>query len=216
MVRLLLRGEAARRGATPQSSAPSDVGKIIYISPIKALCSEKAIEWTAKFGPLGWRSALRQQPTSCPAHSRVTVAVNLSAPAIELTGDSASADATSTALRSATIICTTPEKFDVITRRWKDNQALIGQVALLLLDEVHMLNDDRGAVLEAVVSRMKTVAGSDMVRRNRWPASELRIMGLSATFKNIEDVGQWLQAPTACIFKFGPVGGASIRRSSPH
>ncbi len=56
--------------------------------------------------------------------------------------------------RSSARRCATPEKWDSVTRSWKDNVALIGQVSLLLIDEVHMLDEDRGGVLEAVVSRM--------------------------------------------------------------
>jgi ATP-dependent DNA helicase HFM1/MER3 len=48
---------------------------------------------------------------------------------------------------------TTPEKWDSITRKWKEIKYLVGQVALLLIDEVHLLHEDRGATLEAVVSR---------------------------------------------------------------
>lgn len=64
-------------------------------------------------------------------------------------------------LRSAQIILTTPEKWDSATRNWRDNQAFMRSVSLFLIDEVHLLNDkQRGATLEAVVSRMKVTITS--------------------------------------------------------
>lgn len=60
------------------------------------------------------------------------------------------------------IIITTPEKWDMLTRRWKDHRGLVEVVKLFLIDEVHILNDElRGPVLETVVSRMKTIEVSD-------------------------------------------------------
>lgn len=50
------------------------------------------------------------------------------------------------------MIVTTPEKWDVITRKSSD-MALSMLVKLLIIDEVHLLNDDRGPVIEALVAR---------------------------------------------------------------
>lgn len=56
------------------------------------------------------------------------------------------------------IIITTPEKWDILTRRWTDYRGLVGVIKLFLIDEVHILNDEsRGPVLETVVSRMKAI-----------------------------------------------------------
>lgn len=49
----------------------------------------------------------------------------------------------------------------------------------LQIDEVHLLKEDRGAVLEVVIARMKL--------RKR-----VRIIAVSATVPNIHDVGQWI------------------------
>ena len=63
---------------------------------------------------------------------------------------------------------TTPEKWDIMTRRWNRNDVtssrrrfpandVSGRIRLVMLDEVHLLNDaSRGHTLEAVVTRMKT------------------------------------------------------------
>ena len=47
------------------------------------------------------------------------------------------------------------------------------------IDEVHLLNESRGAVLEAVIARMKL-------------RSNVRFVAVSATFPNIKDVGRWI------------------------
>jgi ATP-dependent DNA helicase HFM1/MER3 len=36
--------------------------------------------------------------------------------------------------------------------------SFFGDIALVLIDEVHLLNETRGAALEAIVSRMKMLA----------------------------------------------------------
>ena len=63
-------------------------------------------------------------------------------------------------LHDADIILTTPEKFDSLTRKRKDSggMSFFGDIALVLIDEVHLLNETRGAALEAIVSRMKMLA----------------------------------------------------------
>ena len=48
------------------------------------------------------------------------------------------------------------------------------------IDEVHILKETRGATLEAVVSRMKSVGSS------------VRFVALSATVPNLQDIAQWL------------------------
>ncbi|XP_063825930.1 probable ATP-dependent DNA helicase HFM1 [Ostrinia nubilalis] len=103
---------------------------ILKVAPVKALCTERLTEWYSKFTRLG---------LLC----------------IEVTGDT---DVDFTQLQAYKIIITTPEKWDMLTRRWKDHRGLVEMIKLFLIDEVHILNDEtRGPVLEAVVSRMKTV-----------------------------------------------------------
>jgi ATP-dependent DNA helicase HFM1/MER3 len=133
--------------------------KIIYQAPVKALCSERQRDWTKKFAPLGLRCE-------------------------ELTGDSDSFNIRS--VQSADIIVTTPEKWDSITRKWKDHEKLVRLIKLFLIDEVHILKEDRGAILEAVVSRMK------------FTGTDIRFVALSATVPNLDDVAAWLgKNPTA-------------------
>lgn len=68
------------------------------------------------------------------------------------------------------IIVTTPEKWDVVTRKPTgegelasvsnvsvvfrcDLTCCLQKVKLLIIDEVHLLNDERGAVIETIVAR---------------------------------------------------------------
>lgn len=132
--------------------------KVVYQAPTKSLCSERHRDWQAKFGVLNLQCA-------------------------ELTGDTDSNHLRN--VQSAHIILTTPEKWDSVTRKWKDHAKLIQLVKLFLVDEVHILKESRGATLEAVVSRMKSVS------------SNIRFIALSATVPNSEDIATWLgKSPT--------------------
>jgi replicative superfamily II helicase len=46
---------------------------------------------------------------------------------------------------------TTPEKWDVVTR--KNDDGIGSTLKLLIIDEIHLLNDERGPVLECLVAR---------------------------------------------------------------
>eukprot|EP00794_Sanderia_malayensis_P006137 gene6137-6843_t len=143
--------------------------KIVYMAPIKALCSERHQDWTTKFGQFGLKCT-------------------------ELTGDTDMDDFH--VLQSSHIVLTTPEKWDSMTRRWKDNKSLVQCVRLFLIDEVHLLSDEnRGATMEAVVSRMKTVHKFIKKEANTAKGSNsqlLRIIAVSATIPNVEDIADWL------------------------
>ena len=51
------------------------------------------------------------------------------------------------------MIVTTPEKWDVVTRKPAGDGELVSKVRLLIIDEVHLLHEDRGAVIESIVAR---------------------------------------------------------------
>ncbi|KAE8748528.1 hypothetical protein FOCC_FOCC004704 [Frankliniella occidentalis] len=138
--------------------------KIVYMAPVKALCSEKLHDWARKFSRLN---------INC----------------IEVTGDSDVADLNH--LNRHHIVLTTPEKWDSLTRRWRDHSALMKTVRLFLIDEVHILNEEsRGPTLEAVVSRMKMLQQQQRSDNHSLPT--LRFIAVSATIPNVEDLAQWL------------------------
>jgi ATP-dependent DNA helicase HFM1/MER3 len=182
--------------------APPPLGKTVYLAPLRALAAERAADWAAKFGARGGFRGL-------------SVALMVGG---EGEGDgpgggggedgAPAAAAPSPArwqstLRGADIIVTTPEKWDSVTRGWQDHAALIGQVALLCIDEVHLVGEDRGGTLEALVSRMRTMgAAPDAVARG-WPAAALRTIAASATLPNLRDVAAWLGVPPQGVFAFG-------------
>lgn len=67
----------------------------------------------------------------------------------ELTGDT---QLSKQDMAATTMIVTTPEKWDVITRKGGD-VAVAAVVKLLIIDEVHLLNDERGSVIETLIAR---------------------------------------------------------------
>ena len=79
---------------------------------------------------------------------------------------------------------TTPEKWDIITRK-SDDRTYANLVRLLVIDEVHLLHDDRGTVLESIVART--------IRQVEATQEMTRIVGLSATLPNFEDVADFLR-----------------------
>ena len=99
---------------------------------------------------------------------------------LELSGDT-SVD--SGKMAKADILICTPEKWDLVSRGWAAEQGrgkLVKDVGLLIIDEIHLLGEERGAVLEAIVSRMRYV-------------NELtRIVGLSTALANPHDLGGWI------------------------
>ena len=59
---------------------------------------------------------------------------------------------TSTCNCVAQVIVTTPEKWDIITRK-SGERTYTQLVKLLIIDEIHLLHDMRGPVLESLVAR---------------------------------------------------------------
>ena len=93
--------------------------------------------------------------------------------------------------RRADILVMTPEKADSASRKHDTRRYdFIEQVTCCVIDEVHLLDADRrGSVLEVVVSRLRRLC-------------DLRIVALSATLPNVDDVAAWLDAPPECTFSF--------------
>jgi len=129
--------------------------KIVYVAPMKALAAEMTYSFGKRLEPLG-----------------LTVR--------ELTGDM---QLTKAEMEACQMIVTTPEKWDVITRKGGE-VSIASKVKLLIIDEVHLLNDDRGSVIETIVART--------TRQVETSQSMIRLVGLSATLPNYQDVAQFL------------------------
>jgi pre-mRNA-splicing helicase BRR2 len=133
-----------------------DSFKIIYIAPMKALVAEQVGNFSARLAYLGIKVS-------------------------ELTGDRS---LTKEQISQTQIIVTTPEKWDVITRKSTDT-SYTNLVRLMIIDEIHLLHDDRGPVLEALVART--------IRRMEQTQDYVRLVGLSATLPNYLDVARFLR-----------------------
>lgn len=129
--------------------------KIVYVAPMKALAQEVTEKFSKMLEPLGLLVR-------------------------ELTGDT---QLTKKEVVETQMIVTTPEKWDVMTRKSGDG-SLIQMVRLLIIDEVHLLHEDRGPVIEVLVARtLRNVESSQQL---------CRVVGLSATLPNYKDVAEFL------------------------
>lgn len=103
--------------------------KIVYIAPYKALVKERVKDWKKKFSKV--------------LNKRVE----------ELSGDYTPDFQT---LVNTDILVTTPEKWDGVSRSW-NSRSYVKNVSLLIFDEIHLLGQERGPVIEVIVSRMNFI-----------------------------------------------------------
>uniref|UniRef100_A0A8C1SI51 Activating signal cointegrator 1 complex subunit 3 n=1 Tax=Cyprinus carpio TaxID=7962 RepID=A0A8C1SI51_CYPCA len=140
-------------------------GRCVYITPMEALVF---IDWHQKF-----------QET-------------LNKKVVLLTGE------TSTDLKllgKGDIIVSTPDKWDILSRRWKQRKN-VQNVSLFIVDEIHLIGGDNGPVLEVICSRMRYI--SSQIER------PIRIVALSSSLSNAKDVAHWLGCSTTATFNFHP------------
>ncbi|MGD1853910.1 MAG: DEAD/DEAH box helicase [Leptolyngbyaceae cyanobacterium] len=79
------------------------------------------------------------------------------------------------------LLIMTPEKLDACTRSWRSHWHWLPDVDLIVVDELHLLGDPhRGARLEGTLMRL--------IRLNPF----VRILGLSATLGNRQELADWL------------------------
>ncbi len=88
------------------SKQPSSGFKALYLAPTKALCEERCNDWTRRFSALNLTCGVLTSDTTVGEADRV---------------------------KKSDIIITTPEKLDVITRRWRDYGRLFDLVKLFLV-----------------------------------------------------------------------------------
>jgi superfamily II helicase len=176
----------------------------VYIAPLKALARERLKEWQLRFGSsLHWS-------------------------VLELSGDTRHDQG---ALQKADVLVCTPEKWDLITRGWRGagasstdegyarGRSYLFRVKLVVIDEIHLLGEERGAVLEAIVSRTRFIsmyAEQQQQQQQRSDCSidpsQTRIIGLSTALANPVDLADWIgidttsSGPTAMrgLYNFRP------------
>ncbi|KAL2892261.1 DExH-box ATP-dependent RNA helicase DExH12 [Bienertia sinuspersici] len=108
----------------PDGSFDHSNYKIVYVAPMKALVAEVVGNLSNRLKDYG---------------------VNVK----ELSGDQT---LTRQQIDDIQIIVMTPEKWDIITRKSGD-RTYTQLVKLLIIDEIHLLHDNRGPVLESIVAR---------------------------------------------------------------
>eukprot|EP01138_Halocafeteria_seosinensis_P016461 gb/GECG01016792.1/.p1 GENE.gb/GECG01016792.1/~~gb/GECG01016792.1/.p1 ORF type:complete len:2228 (+),score=336.86 gb/GECG01016792.1/:1-6684(+) len=141
--------------------------KIVYIAPMKALVQELVQNFSARL----------------TEHYGLNVR--------ELSGD---VSLTKAEIADTHIIVTTPEKWDIITRKAGD-RTYTQLVRLMIFDEIHLLHDERGAVLENLVART--------LRHVESTQELIRMVGLSATLPNYWDVAAFLRVrPSSGLYFF--------------
>ncbi|KAM3873609.1 activating signal cointegrator 1 complex subunit 3 [Diretmus argenteus] len=142
--------------------------KVVYIAPLKALVRERIEDW------------------------KVRIEQKLGKKVVELTGD-VTPDMRSIA--QADLIVTTPEKWDGVSRSWQ-NRSYVQKVAILIIDEIHLLGEDRGPVLEVIVSRTNFISSHT--------SKSVRVVGLSTALANARDLADWLGIKQVGLFNFRP------------
>jgi len=140
--------------------------KIVYVAPMKALVQEVVKNFSKRLRSYG-------------------ISVK------ELSGDSS---LTRQQIAETQILVTTPEKWDIVSRQG-EGRAYTQLVRLMIIDEIHLLHDDRGPVLESIISRT--------IRQVETNLEPVRLVGLSATLPNYSDVATFLRVkPEKGLFFF--------------
>jgi replicative superfamily II helicase len=99
-------------------------------------------------------------------------------PVYKITGDEETVDEEKA--RKARIVLATGEKWDSLTRK-PGRFPFVRNMDLIVLDEVHIIDDEtRGPTTEVLVARLKRTL------------PKARIIGLSATMRNIEQLAHWI------------------------
>jgi pre-mRNA-splicing helicase BRR2 len=137
--------------------------KIVYIAPMKALVSEIVGSFSRRL------------------KGKLISEVDYDIIVREMTGDM---QLSRSQIDETNIIVATPEKWDIVTRKAGDKYFL-DFVKLLIVDEIHLLHDSRGPVLEGIIART--------LRYTEQTGTHIRLVGLSATLPNYKDVSDFLR-----------------------
>ncbi|EGR33236.1 hypothetical protein IMG5_058560, partial [Ichthyophthirius multifiliis] len=101
-------------------------------------------------------------------------------------------------LQKYDIIISTPENWDIMTRRWRGKKQIQSKnIRLFIADELHLLNENK-SILEVIVSRMRLFS-SQMDQNNK-----IQIIGLSTSVADYKEMASWIGAQQNNIFNFHP------------
>ncbi len=126
--------------------------KVIYTCPLRALAAEHYSDFKKKYSK----------------QFGIRMAIS--------TGDF---DSSSSYLQNYDLIFTTYEKLQSLLRH---KAAWINSVGLVIIDEIHELDSDRGPVIEVSITQLRQIN----------PA--IQFLGLSATIPNAKEISGWLSA----------------------
>ena len=140
-------------------------GRCVYIAPLLQLAEERYADWKQTFGKMG-------------------VAVEM------LCGETAT---DLKLLERGTIIIATPQRWDMLSRRWKQRKN-VQNVSLLVVDEMHLIGGEVGPVLEVVISRMRYISSQT--------DNKVRILALSTSLANAKDLAEWIGCSHHGLFNF--------------
>lgn len=93
------------------------------------------------------------------------------------------------------IIISTAEKWDVLSRRWKQRKN-VQNIQLFIVDELQLIGGEDGPILEVICSRMRYISSQ--------LEKQIRIVALSASLADARDVSQWLGCNSNATFNFHP------------
>lgn len=143
-------------------------GRCVYMVSKEALAELVYADWTAKFGQqLGRKVVLLSGETGRD---------------LKL-------------LAKGQIIITTADKWDVLSRRWKQRKN-VQNIQLFIVDELQLIGGEEGPVLEVACSRARYISSQ--------LDKPIRIIALSASLADDKDAAQWLGAPATATFNFHP------------
>jgi pre-mRNA-splicing helicase BRR2 len=141
-------------------------GKIVYIAPLQAIVDVTYNSWESEF-------------------KKLIEDIEI----VKLTGIISN---DLSLLNLGNIILATAEQWDIVSRRWT-SRANVQNVSLFIVDEVHMLSEQKNQI-EVVVSRMRHMASA--LQRN------IRFIALGSSIANYRVVAEWLGAKE--IYNFMP------------
>lgn len=209
--------------------------KIIYVAPMKALAAEIVRKLTKR---LSWVK-IRVRELTGPSLPRLSLAP----PGLDLTEPLCPGDMqlTRAEIEETQVIVTTPEKWDVVTRKptgegelasvrpFLPSSALrrelilsahldLQKVKLLIIDEVHLLNEDRGAVIETIVARtlrqvrmLSATASSSSFLLSPW---NIRSSQANRSFASSASVRRYQTTSTSVTFSGTSDPSLSLHRES--
>lgn len=146
--------------------------KVIYITPLKSLATEKYNDFLA-LDSVNFEEKILTSSINKNKDKKNKVKNNLIIKIATADYDSSGKD-----LLDANIVILTNEKLDALIR---NNTEMLSNVGVFIIDEIHLISDkDRGPTLEMMITKIKKFY------------KESQILALSATVSNSVEISEWL------------------------